>query len=141
VTSLGVKFTCKMLKDDEEFKCSTAELYRALTDQQLVRAFTSSDAVVDSSKGGRFVLFGGNVTGEFIDLVPERKIEMKWRFKTWPEEHYSVVTIELTQQNDGTTLKLAQKEVPVNELEKTREGWKNYYWRAIKQTFGYGAML
>jgi hypothetical protein len=37
----------------------------------MVRAFTMSDCEVDAMKGGRFNMFGGNVSGEFTELVRE----------------------------------------------------------------------
>jgi activator of HSP90 ATPase len=138
-TGVGVKIKCKNLKDEEDFKCSISELYRALTDKDMVRAFTTQDAMIDATKGGRFSLFGGNVHGEFTELVADKKLVMRWRFKSWPAEHYSMVTMTLTQRDDGTLLSLAQTGIPVTEYEKTSEGWKNFYWRSIKQTFGYGA--
>ena len=66
---------------------------------------------------------------------------MRWRFKTWPVEHYSTVTIELCEKDSGTELKLTQTGVPEAEYERTKQGWNNYYWEAIKQTFGFGARL
>lgn len=71
----------------------------------------------------------------------DTKIEMRWRFKTWPSEHYSKVIIDLTDKGDCTELALTQTGVPESDFDRTREGWKRYYWEAIKQTFGYGACL
>jgi activator of HSP90 ATPase len=138
---LGVKIQCRNLSTTEEFKCSVDELYRALTDKEMVRAFTQNMAQLDAEKGGRFVMFNGNVSGEFTELVLNKKIEMRWRFKTWPDEHYSNVTIDLTQKDDGTELRLTQTGVPTSEYDRTKEGWQNYYWKSIKQTFGYGAFI
>jgi activator of HSP90 ATPase len=138
---VGLKIKCKTLKDEEEFKCSVSDLYRTLTDRDMIRIFTTDEAMVDSSKGGRFSLFGGNVLGEFVELVPDKKIVMRWRFKSWPAKHYSTVNIELHQKDDCTILKLSQTEIPIGEFDKTREGWKNHYWRSIKQRFGFGACL
>lgn len=53
--------------------------------QQRVSAFTREKAVVDARPGGKFSILGGNITGEFIELIPERKIIQKWRFSNWPE--------------------------------------------------------
>jgi len=141
MSELGVKINCKKLDDEEQFKCSISDLYRALTDVQMMRAYTSEDAMSDSTKGGRFSLFGGNVVGQFNELVPDSKIVMSWRFKTWPAEHYSTVTLSLQQREDCTILKLTQTGIPVTEYERTREGWKNYYWRYMKQRLGFGACL
>lgn len=40
-----------------------------------------------------------------------------------------------------TELKVEYRGVPDNEEERTKEGWKRYYFEAIKQTFGFGARL
>ena len=80
-----------------------------------------------------------SVLPHFKDI--DTKIGMKWRFKTWPAEHYSIVTIDLTDKGDCTELVLTQTGVPQDDFDRTREGWKRYYWEAIKQTFGFGARL
>jgi len=61
---------------------------------------------------------------------------MRWRFKSWPAEHYSTVTLDLIQKNEFALLKLTQTGIPADEFEKTQEGWKNHYWRSIRQRFG-----
>ena len=66
---------------------------------------------------------------------------MRWRFKTWPTEHYSTVTIDLNEKEDSTDVQLTQTGVPEAEVERTIQGWKLHYWESIKQTFGFGARL
>jgi len=73
------------------------------------------------------------------EQVPDKRIEMRWRFKSWPEGHHSKVTLELEQKADGTELRLKQTGIPETSYDQTREGWQSYYWKSIKQTFGYGA--
>ena len=53
--------------------------------QQRVSAFTREIAIVDARPGGKFAIMGGNIYGEFIELIPHRKIVQKWRMGTWPE--------------------------------------------------------
>lgn len=140
-TSAGVKIpTCKFTLKDH-FPAPPEEIYRVFVTQELVQGFTHSAAVVDAEKGGKFKLLEGNVTGEFLELVPEQKIGMKWRFKTWPTEHYANITIHFVDQSGETELKVDCKGVPVNEEDRTKDGWKRYYFEGIKQTFGYGARL
>lgn len=38
---------------------------------QLVSAFTHQPVKFDAIKGGKFQLFDGNITGEFIELVSQ----------------------------------------------------------------------
>lgn len=137
----GVKIpTCKFsLKDT--FLTSPEDLYRVFLNQEMVQAFTRSSAVVEAEKGGKFRLLDGNVNGEFQELVPEQKIVMKWRFNSWPCEHYAMVTLTFTDKGNETELKIECRAVPESEEERTRDGWQRYYCHAIKQTFGYGARL
>ncbi|XP_062323412.1 activator of 90 kDa heat shock protein ATPase homolog 1a [Osmerus eperlanus] len=139
--SSGVKIaTCKFsLK--ERFLTSADELYRTFINQEMVQVFTHSAAVVEGYKGGKFQLLDGNVNGEFQDLVPDEKIVMRWRFKTWPSEHYATISLDMKDLGDETELKLECKGVPLAEEDRTKEGWKRYYFQAIKQTFGYGISL
>ncbi|XP_005992777.1 activator of 90 kDa heat shock protein ATPase homolog 1 isoform X2 [Latimeria chalumnae] len=138
---VGVKIpTCKIsLKDT--FLTSPEELYRVFVTQELVQAFTHAPAQLEADKGGKFRLLDGVITGEFLELVPDTRIVMKWRFKTWPEGHFAVITLSFVDQSMETELQVNCKGVPVSEEERTREGWQRYYFEGIKQTFGYGARL
>ena len=66
---------------------------------------------------------------------------MRWRNKSWPEEHYSEVTLTLSENEGQTTLQLSQTGVPESEYDRTYEGWSRDYWDSIKQIFGYGTRL
>ncbi|XP_022090580.1 activator of 90 kDa heat shock protein ATPase homolog 1-like [Acanthaster planci] len=141
-TQIGVKIDTRKLTLSEEFKCSAEELYQTLTDPQRVSAFTRTQAVMEAENGGKFSLFDGNVSGEFVSLDRATfKIEQRWRFKTWPEAHFSTVTIELAQRADCTKLTLTQVGIPAADFDRTKEGWKRHYWHPIMATFSYGARL
>lgn len=133
---------------NEEFKCRAHELYQVFTDINMVRAYTQNPNVVyEAEKHGRFSLFDGNISGSFVEFVPNKKIVMNWRYKQWPasngygNDYYSLATIEFTEKEDCTLLTLTQTGVPKNFVENTEEGWKRFYWSAIKQTFGFGSRL
>ncbi|XP_028914666.1 activator of 90 kDa heat shock protein ATPase homolog 1 [Ornithorhynchus anatinus] len=139
--SVGVKIpTCKIsLKDS--FLTSPEELYRVFLTQEMVQAFTHAPATLEADKGGKFHLLDGNVSGEFIELVPEKHITMKWRFKSWPEGHFATITLTFIDKDGETEVRMEGKGVPAPEEERTRQGWQRYYFEGIKQTFGYGARL
>ncbi|XP_044022740.1 activator of 90 kDa heat shock protein ATPase homolog 1b [Siniperca chuatsi] len=137
----GVKIpTCKFSMK-ETFLTSPADLYRVFLNQEMVQAFTHAPAIVDGERGGKFRLLEGNVFGEFTELAPDEKIVMKWRYNNWPCEHYATITMTFLDRSSETELKVECRGVPDNEEERTKEGWKRYYFEAIKQTFGYGARL
>ncbi|KAM4663972.1 activator of 90 kDa heat shock protein ATPase homolog 1 [Discoglossus pictus] len=137
----GVKIpTCKVTVKDT-FQTSPEELYRVLTRQELVQGFTHAPAIVNPEKGGKFQLLGGNVSGEFVEMEPEKHIIMSWRFKSWPAGHHASITLTFTDKGGETELRMEARGVPKNEEDRTKEGWKRYYFDAVKQTFGFGALL
>ncbi|CAF0724882.1 unnamed protein product [Brachionus calyciflorus] len=138
----SAKIATKKLNLKEDFKCRLEELYNVFTNVEMVRAFTHSSSIIyEPEKGGKFSLFDSNVTGSFVELVPNQKLVMNWRNKRWIDEHYSQVTLEFTEKEDYTLLTLSQTGIPHNFLENTEEGWKNYYFNSIKQTFGFGSRI
>lgn len=135
---VGCKIDTTKFTATEEFLTSVGELYHILTNEERVKAFARSEVKIEAFKGGSFVLFGGTVSGKFLDLLPDKQITMLWRFKNWPQEHYSTVTIDLNQKDDRTELRFTQTGIPTSDFERTKQGWKQYYWGSIKQTFGIG---
>ncbi|XP_070705346.1 activator of 90 kDa heat shock protein ATPase homolog 1-like [Pempheris klunzingeri] len=121
----------------ETFLTPPDELYRTFINQEFVQVFTRSVAAVDGRRGGRFQMLDGSVSGEFTQLVPDRRIEMQWRFRTWPSGHHATIRLELMDHGDETELRMECRGVPAGEEDATREGWTRFYFQAIKQTFGY----
>ena len=66
---IGVKIDTETYNFEQNFKCPPAELYNVLTLPELMRAFTNAPTQVDSTVGGKFSLFDGQITGEFVELV------------------------------------------------------------------------
>jgi activator of HSP90 ATPase len=65
----------------------------------------------------------------------------RWRFKSWPDAHYSTVTLQLKQTESGTVIDMKQTGIPVNDFTRTKDGWKRYYWDSLRATFGFGSIL
>ena len=125
----------------EKFQCRASDLYNALTRIEMVTAFTRGQVKIDPSPGGIFELFGGNINGTFVELIPGEKIVQKWRCKQWPSEHFSTVTMKISEKSDHTVLNVIQTDVPTSDADVTKQNWERYYWNSIKQTFGFGALL
>ncbi|KAM7396071.1 hypothetical protein PAMA_007374 [Pampus argenteus] len=133
----GVRIPTCSFSLRETFLTSAEELYRTFINEEFVQVFTRSAAVVDSCHGGKFQLLDGSIRGEFTQLVPDQKIEMRWRFRTWPSEHFATVSLQLEEREDETELRMECRGVPSKEEDSTREGWTRFYFQAIKNTFGY----
>ena len=125
----------------DEFRTTAEEMYQTFTDPQRLAAFTRAPPRVfdGASPGGKFAIFDGNVSGEFVTLEPPKKIVQKWRLKQWPEGHVSTQEI-VFDQNDVdrvTNMRVTWTGVPVGQEEVVQRNWEGYYVRSIKQTFGY----
>lgn len=79
--------------------------------------------------------------GENLDLIPNTLIKQKWRFASWPADHFSVVSISLSTSKSGdlAVLSLVQEGVPKEDYARTLHGWKENYWERIKMMFGFAA--
>ncbi|GKT44154.1 uncharacterized protein ColSpa_04335 [Colletotrichum spaethianum] len=118
------------LTDTAEFRTTAEEAYQTFVFQGAI-------------KGAKFELFDGNVTGEYLELDPPKKIVQSWRLKQWPEGHFSKLSIEFDQNDvDHVTLMRVNWDgVPVGEEEATKRNWQEYYVNSIKRTFGFGTIL
>jgi len=131
--------------DTEEFRAPASELYQTFTDPQRITAFTRAAPKVfeGAKKGGKFELFGGNVSGEYIELVEPTKIIQSWRLDQWPKGHFSRLEINFDQNDvdNVTVMRVSWSGVPIGQEEVTKRNWGEYYVRSIKQTFGFGTIL
>lgn len=131
--------------DKEEFRTTAEQLYQTFTDPQRLAAFTRAPPKVfeGAHQGAKFELFGGNVSGQFLELVEPTKIVQSWRLDQWPAGHYSTLQIEF-DQNDRDAVTIMRVEwsgVPVGQEDVTKRNWLEYYVKSIKTTFGFGTVL
>eukprot|EP01027_Heterolobosea_sp_BB2_P007467 GEZU01011109.1.p1 GENE.GEZU01011109.1~~GEZU01011109.1.p1 ORF type:complete len:362 (+),score=121.34 GEZU01011109.1:105-1190(+) len=131
---------------DSKFLASPNEIYECLLDERRVSAFTQSSAKIDKQVGGKFELLNGTVAGEILELEPGQKIVQKWRHNDWPDDHYSTVTLDLSEEEHGgnTKLTLTQTDVPkvakngnTNVLEQIERLWRDTMFLRMKVMFGW----
>ncbi|KAL2823928.1 activator of Hsp90 ATPase, partial [Aspergillus cavernicola] len=125
----------------DEFRTTAEELFQTFTEPQRLAAFTrGAPRQFDGAQvGGKFSIFDGNVTGEFVKLESPKLLVQKWRLAQWPAGHFSTLEINFDQNDlDGVTqMRVSWTGVPVGQEDVTKQNWDVYYVRSIKQTFGY----
>jgi activator of HSP90 ATPase len=144
-TSPGSKVNVTTLSDNQEFRTSADQLYQTFTDPARIAAFTRAPPKLfeGAKEGGKFEIFGGNVSGSYTKLESPTYIEQRWRLAQWPQGHFSTLKIKF-EQNDVdavTVMKVEWEGVPVGQEDVTRRNWDEYYVRSIKTTFGFGTIL
>lgn len=123
------------IKMHHDFACTPTDLFRAFTVPEMIKAYSGSDTVFDGKKS---VLFGGNVIIETISEEQDKSITQKWRFKSWPEDIWSKVTMNFETHKGQTRWTLEHANVVSEDVTRVEEGWRGNYISRIKGVFGWG---
>ena len=144
-SSSGSVVNTTSLSDQQEFRTTAEQLFETFTDPQRITAFTRGPPKVfeGAKEGGKYEIFGGNVSGSYVKLDRPTYIEQKWRLAQWPAGHFSTLKLKF-EQNDVDAVTIMRVDwvgVPVGQEEATKRNWDEYYVRSIKTTFGFGTIL
>ncbi len=123
----------KNIRQTVTIKATPHEIYEAIMDAKKHARFTDSDVKMSRKVGGKFSIWGGEMTGVNLELVPDEKIVQSWRYSNWPEGHYSKITFSLKEVESGTRLTFTQTGVPAEFYDDIAQGWKDYYWTPMKE--------
>lgn len=125
----------KSIRQTATFKASPEKIYDLIMDEKKHSEFTGSKATLSTKPNGEFSVFDGYCKGYNIELVKGKKIVQAWHFAEdgWPDDHFSICNFEFEKVGDKTKLRFLQSEVPAHKVESLKEGWKQFYWDAIKK--------
>jgi activator of HSP90 ATPase len=122
----------KSIRQTVTFKTTPHEVYEILMDSKKHALFTGGEAKISRTTGGKFSIYGGDISGQNLELAPDQKIVQSWRYSDWPEGVYSKATFSLEPVEKGTRLTFTQSGVPDDKYEDIKQGWKDYYWEPMK---------
>ena len=124
----------KSIKQTATFNASPDEIYNLIIDEKKHAAFTDSKATISTKPKGKFSVFDGYCHGYNIELVKGKKIVQAWHFAEdgWPDDHFSICSFVLDKVGDKTKLTFLQSNIPEDKAKTLKEGWKQFYWDAIK---------
>jgi activator of HSP90 ATPase len=122
----------KTIRQSVTIKANPHAVYEILMDAKQHAQFTGAEVIMSRKEGGKFSIYGGDISGKNLELVPDQKIVQSWRYSDWPEGIYSTATFSLSAVAKGTRLTFTQSGVPDEKYEDIKEGWKDYYWEPIK---------
>ncbi|KAK9768022.1 Co-chaperone [Basidiobolus ranarum] len=114
------------------FPINQKALYGLLMNQKRVHSWSRTATKIDGQVGGRFELFNGEISGKFLEIIPEEKIVMEWRLSSWAEGVLTNVTLTLEEVEEGTALNLQQKDIPRGQLNVATHKWKLHYWQPLQ---------
>jgi activator of HSP90 ATPase len=120
------------IHQEVRFKASPEKIYAALTSGTEFSKFAGAPAEVTAVEGQSFSLFGGQITGRNIELVPGKSLVQAWRVGAWPSGVYSIVRIILEREGDETKLTLNHTGFPDGAAEHLEGGWHKMYWNPLR---------
>jgi activator of HSP90 ATPase len=123
------------IHEELEFPVAPHRVYEALLDAKQFGAFSGVPAEINREAGGAFSLFGGQITGRNVELVPDRRIVQAWRAASWPEGVYSIVRFELQAQGAGTRMVFDHTGFPPKLRDSLASGWQAHYFGPLKKYF------
>jgi activator of HSP90 ATPase len=121
------------LHEDIELKSTPQRIYEVLLDAKRFAAFSGMPAAIDPQAGGAFSMFGGQIVGRTIELVPNQRIVQAWRPTHWEPGIYSIVEFQLKPQTSGALVVLDHKGFPEGEYDHLESGWHAHYWEPLKK--------
>lgn len=127
------KSDMKTIKQSHFINATPEEVYTALTNPLTIELWSGYPAEMQPVEGTEFTMFEGDISGMNISLVPNQQLVQEWYFGDGNEK--SIVTIVLKPSDQGTHVDLQHTNVPDADLENMAEGWRSYYWGAIKKYF------
>lgn len=123
----------RTIRQSVTFKAGADDVYEALIDSKKHAEFTESEVKMSRKVGGKFSIYGGDIQGVNLELVPGQKIVQSWLYSDWPEGHYSRATFSLKEVPSGTRLTFTQTGVPEEFYDDISQGWRDYYWEPMKE--------
>jgi activator of HSP90 ATPase len=100
-------------------------------------AMTGSAAIVDKKLGGAFTAWDGYIFGKTLEMESPRRLVQAWRTSEFPEgAPDSRVEILFDEVKGGTKLTLIHSDMPEDQVESYKQGWKDFYFKPMKEYFG-----
>ena len=126
---------------EQRIQAPPAAVYAYLTDADRWKRWQGVDATLDSQVGGVFSVLmanGMNARGEFLELVPDRRVVFTWGWIGYENlpPGASTVEIELRADGDDTLLVLTHRSIPDDEAPMQRAGWTHYLPRLAQAAAG-----
>ena len=119
----------------KSFKINTepSDIYSAITNPYTIELWSGYPAVMSTEPGSEFSLWEGDITGKNLEFGQDKKIVKEWYFGE--QEEKSIVTITIAADRDNSIVTVDHTNIPDDEFDNIAEGWREYYFGAIKDFF------
>jgi uncharacterized protein YndB with AHSA1/START domain len=124
----------KKISQHYPIRASLEKVWQALIDPKHIEKWGAGPATMDGEEGTEFSLWGGEIYGKNIEIIPQKRLVQEWFSKTDKWDEPSILTITLTKKADGTTMvDLLHENVPSENIKDIEEGWEKFYMGPLKE--------
>jgi activator of HSP90 ATPase len=120
----------KAIKQSYLIHASVDAVWQALIDPKIINDWGGGPVEMDDNEGTEFFLWGGDIFGKNIEVLPGKKLVQEWFGGKWDKP--SIITFTLKKVKDATRVDLAQIDVPDNAAKDIANGWEDYYMGPLK---------
>ncbi len=121
----------KAIKKSYKIAVPADKVWEALVDPEIIDKWGGGPSTMDSKVCFEFKLWGGDIYGKNIEVVPQKRLVQEWFGGDWPKP--SIVTFTLKSEGNGTILELEQINIPEEEADDIDQGWDEYYLGPMKE--------
>lgn len=121
----------KIIKQIYKIKAPVELVWAVLTKPKEIAGWGGGPAKMSAKEGAAFSLWGGDIWGKNIEVVPEKKLVQEWYGGEWVKP--SLLTILLSEKKGVTEIKITQTAVPAEEFDDISDGWRDYYFGPMRE--------
>jgi len=122
----------KTLTQTYHIQATLADVWQALVDPGEIDGWDGGPAVMDEKVGTEFKLWGGEIWGKNIEVIPGKKLVQEWNDTQDPIEP-TILTLTLAAEDAGTIVELLHTNIPDDRADDIEQGWQDYYMGPLKE--------
>jgi activator of HSP90 ATPase len=116
---------------------SAHDLFEMYIDPALHAAITGAPVTIDAVAGSSFQAFDGSLTGTILSVVAPRLIVQSWRSENFlPRDPDSTLFLTFGTYSGEGRIDLVHLDVPTQDFDGVRDGWRVYYWEPWRAYLG-----
>ncbi len=121
----------KVIDQVYEINAPAEKVWEALVNPDKIEAWGAGPAEMKDEEGFEFSLWGGEIFGKNIKVLKNKKLVQEWFAGKWDKP--SIVELGLSGDDEVTTVKLHQVDVPDSEYEDVKDGWDKFYFGPLTE--------
>lgn len=121
----------KIIKQKYTINSTPQKVWDALTNPKIIEKWSGAKAVMTDKEGTKFKLWDNEIFGTNIKVTPIKKLVQEWYTDTMIKP--SLLTFNIKRQGNKTIVELIHENVPEDEFDDIKSGWKDYYMNPLKK--------